>query len=462
MWAEVLQSISSCEQLTDLYLSSNHIGEAGHYLAQSIKSWGDNAPLEELNIEWCSIPKQVWPELLQSVSSCEQLIALDLSGNTIGEAEHYLAQSITSWGDNPPLQQLNMYDCSIPEQVWAEVLQSLSSCKQLAGLNLSDNTIGEAGHFLAQSITSWGDNPPLQELYLCHCSIPEQVWPELLQSLSSCKQLTTLNLSNNTIGEAGQYLAQSITSWGDNPPLETLDVRGCSILEQVWPELLQSLSSCKQLTTLDLSGNTIGEAGHYLAPSITSWGDNPPLQRLDLYDCSIPEQVWPELLQSLSSFKHLSCLNLSRNTLIGCFFHFLPDANSGLMSLESLNLEETAISKADIQHLTQLIRANKLPHLEHLCLQKCCASGEEVLEQLIKACASHPNGESILDINLDYNDQNGVTPQTSHQENKQVHRIIIIIIYFPLKNTRTGVCFLTFTNVPVPFLLQVSVCSRVG
>ena len=82
--------------------------------------------------------------------------------------------------------------------------------------------MGEAVLYLAQAITSWGDNPALQKLVLSHCFIPKQVWPELFQSLSSCKQLTNLALSGETIGEAGRYLAQSVTSWGDDPPLEKI------------------------------------------------------------------------------------------------------------------------------------------------------------------------------------------------------------------------------------------------
>ena len=425
VWAEMLQSLSSCKQLTDLDLSDNTIGEAGHYLAQSITSWGDNPPLQQLNLNSCSIPEQVWPELLQSLSSCKQLTDLKLLCNTIDEARRYLAQSITSWGDDPPLQKLYLMDCSIPEQVWAELLQSLSSCKQLVDLDLSDNTIGEAGRYLAHSITSWGDDPHLEALDLNRCSIPEQVWPEMLQSLSSCKQLTDLQLSRNTIGEAGRYLAQSISSWGDNPPLETLNLNECSIPEQVWPELLQSLSFCKQLTDLDLSGNIIGKAGHNLVQSITSWGEGPLLQELELIDCSITEHVWPELLQCLSSCKHLSYLNLSGNTLIGCLFCFLSDPNSRLTCLEYLNLKCTTMNKTNVQHLSQLIQANKLPSLNYLNLQeKRWTSVEEELQQLKKACASHPNGQSILDI-ISYNsaEEEEVTPQTSLRENKKVHKI---------------------------------------
>ena len=367
MWPELLQSLSSCKQLTHLDVSYNTIGEAGRYLAQSITSWGDNPPLRKLDLRYCSIPKQVWPELLQSLSSCKQLAHLDLSHNTIGEAGRHLAQSITSWGDDPPLHRLDLGYCSILKQVWPELLQSLSSCKQLAHLDLSRNTIGEAGRYLAQSIKSWGDDPHLEALHLNPCSIPEQVWPELLQSLSSCKQLTDLDLSDNTIGEAGRSLAQSITSWGHNPPLRKLDLIECSIPEQVWPELLQSLSSCKQLTDLDLSDNTIGEAGRSLAQSIKSWGDDPPLQKLILSDCSIPEQVWAELLQSLSSCRKLA--DLSGNTLTGCLSSFLSDPNPGLTSLKDLNLEQTKLNKSDIQHLTHLIQNKKLSGLKHLWLE---------------------------------------------------------------------------------------------
>ena len=87
-----------------------------------------------------------WAELFQYTSTCKYLKHLNLWSCNVGEAGRYLAQSIISWGDNPPLQRLHLYKSSIPEQVLAEVFQSLSSCKQLTGLYLKDNTIGEAGH----------------------------------------------------------------------------------------------------------------------------------------------------------------------------------------------------------------------------------------------------------------------------------------------------------------------------
>ena len=363
-------------------MSAGILDKDGCFLSEFNKRQGDNPPLKEIKLTLYLMPESKWTELFRFTSTCKYLKHLNLWHCNVGEAGRCLAQSITSWGDNPPLQRLQLYSSSIPEQVWPELLQSISSCKQLIDLDLSFNTIVEAGHYLAQSITLWGDNPPLQQLHLYSSSIPEQVWPELLQSLSSCKQLIDLNISDNTIGEAGHYLVQSITSWGDNSPLQTLDLGLCSIPEQVWPELLQSLSSCNQLTDLHLSGNTIGEAGHYLTQSITSWGDNPPLEELHIGWCSIPEQVWIELLQSLSSCRNLFYLDLSVNTLTGSLSSFLSDPNPGLTSLRSLDLEQTALNKSDIQHLTRLIQNKKLSQLSVLWLKE--ESWNDVHDELLQ------------------------------------------------------------------------------
>ena len=329
------------------------------------------------------MPESKWLELFRFTATCRCLTHLGLYDTKLRKAGRYLAQSITSWGADSPLEHLNLEYCSIPEQVWPELLQSLSSCKQLYELSLTGNKIGEAAHDLTQSIASWGADSPLERLDLYNCSIPEQVWLELFQSLSSCKHLSRLSLSCNTIGEAGHYLVQSITSWGDNPPLEHLDLYNCSIPEQVRLELFQSLSSCKHLSRLSLSRNTIGEAGRYLVQSITSWGADTPLQHLNLYNCSIPEQVWPELLQSLSSCQQLRHLDLDINTITGCLSSFLSDPHPGITDLEYLDLKQTAMNKSDLQHLTHLIKSNKFPSLKRLWLtEKSWAGVEEELEQL--------------------------------------------------------------------------------
>ena len=116
------------------------------------------------------------------------------------------------------------------------------------------------GHQLAQSIRSWGDEPPLQQLYLFNCSLTATASLELVQSLSSLRHLTALNLGENKLGEAGHQLAQSIRSWGDEPPLQKLCLHNCFITATASLEFVQSLSSCRHLTVWDLGQNKLGEA----------------------------------------------------------------------------------------------------------------------------------------------------------------------------------------------------------
>ena len=277
------QSISTCKYLTHIDLSNTSLDEAVSYLAQSIRSWGDHPPLQVLSLHNCSLSVTASLELVQSLSSCRQLTLLDLAQNKLGEAGHQLAQSIRSWGDEPPLQKLYLYNCSLTATASLELVQSLSSCRHLTLLDLEDNKLGEAGHHLAQSIRSWGDEPSLHELRFYNCSFPAAASFELVQSLSSCRHLTLLNLGENRLGEVGYQLAQSIRSWGDEPPLQKLYLYNCSLITTASLELVHSLSSCLHLTELQLGENKLGKAGHQLAESIRSWGDEPPLQKLQLY-----------------------------------------------------------------------------------------------------------------------------------------------------------------------------------
>ena len=310
---ELVQSLSTCRHLIALDLGENKLGEAAHQLAQSIRSWGDEPPLQKLYLHNCSLPATASLELVQSLSTCRHLTELNLGENDLNEAGHQLAQSIRSWGDDPPLQKLYLSKCSLPATASLELVQSLSTGRHLTELNLGENDLNEAGHQLAQSIRSWGDVPPLQELFLSKCSLSATTSLELVQSLSTGRHLTELNLGENDLNEAGHQLAQSIRSWLDDPPLQKLYLSKCSLPATASLELVQSLSTCRHLTELNLGENDLNEAGHQLAQSIRSWGDDPPLQELYLSKCSLPATALLELVQSLSTCRHLTVLDLEDN-----------------------------------------------------------------------------------------------------------------------------------------------------
>ena len=240
---------------------------------------------------------------------------IDLSFRGLEGNGHLVAQLIRHWPDEQPLQECRLYNYSLTAAALLELVQSLSTCRKLTRLHLQRIKLGEAGHQLAQCIRSWGDEPPLQRLLLNKCSLTAAASLELVQSLSTCRKLTKLDLEENKLGEAGHQLAQSIRSWGDEPPLDVLQLYDCSLTATASLELVQSLSTCMKLTALNLGENMLGEARHQLAQSIRSWGDEPPLQRLLLYNCSLTAAASVELVQTLFRCRHLWCLDLQGNDM---------------------------------------------------------------------------------------------------------------------------------------------------
>ena len=304
-------------------------------------------------------------------------------------AGRFLAQSKRSKGESSALQKLKMTSCNSSEDFWRKLFLHLSICKKLTHLIVSRNSMGGAGWALPYSILKWGDDPPLQVLQMDQCLMPEDTWIDLFESLSRCKHITHLDLSYNRLGEAGSVLSQAMSDWGDQPPLQKLDFSYCSMSPEACGRLFFHLISCKSLTYLDLSGNMVGEAGQQLAQAIESWGDDPPLETFIAEHCFIPTTVWPGLLISLSPCRKLNFLDLSHNILTGCLSSFLPI----LPCLEEFLLDSCDLNESDLLHLVNCVKLQKIPSLQNLYLnQNRFFRMEDVLGELIESCIDHSRG----------------------------------------------------------------------
>ena len=78
----------------------------------------------------------------------------------------------------------------MPVNASRELVQALSRCSHLILLNLRGNNLSEAGLHLIQCIRSWGEDSPLQKIYLDNCKLPAEISTELGKCLSLCKHLT--------------------------------------------------------------------------------------------------------------------------------------------------------------------------------------------------------------------------------------------------------------------------------
>ena len=537
----VVKSVSSCKHLTKLELSNNPLGDDGRHLAESITSWGSDVPLEVLWLGNCKMTHDASVNVVKSLSTCKRLTALELSGNTLGDGGRHLADTIRCWGLNPPLQQLGLQDCKMPQDASALLMSVLSACKKLDTLNLRKNTLTgslpeytpqltmkvlnlsqselnkedlqylfsllqngrlpklkelwligsslpemakeleslievcltnhqselklylrqnnlpkqyenklkklcdgksiklhfgtattklhlsrinavDAGH--ADSIRCWGDDPPLQELWLKDSKLPV----DIIKSIAVCKHLTHLSLLHCTLDAAGHDLADSITSWRHDPPLQWLQLRKCKMPKDALVEFIKSLSTCKYLTNIDLTLMTLGDEGCHLAQSIRSWGSDSPLQKLVLGHCKMPQDVCALLLSVLSSCKYLQHLILDDNILGGCLLNYAPPP-----TLNVLRLSHTALNKDDLQHLLNLLENSKLPQLKELFLvSNDLYEIPKALESLIEACITN-NSQGELRLNLR---NNNLSKEFENKLKKLCHGRITVNLDFGKSATK--------------------------
>ena len=365
--ATVVKSLSLCKQLTCLDLSNNRIQNAGKDLADSIKQWDINPSLQELDLCNCGLHQDDCVELLQSLLGCVNLKKIGLSGNTIKKAMKHLVEVIQKLSSYGKLEKLYLSDCSFPEDQCAAILQSLSLCKQLTCLSLSNNTIQNAGKDLADSVKQWGFNPPLKELHLRNCGLHEDDCAEILQSLLGCVNLVEITLSGNTIGKAARHLVEAINKLSSYGKLQDLYLSDCSFAEDQCATVVKSLSLCKQLTCLDLSNNRIQNAGKDLADSIKQWDINPSLQELDLCNSGLHQDDCVELLQSLLGCVNLKKIGLSGNTIKKAMKHLVEVIQklSSYGKLEKLYLSDCSFPEDQCAAILQSLS---------LCKQLTCLS----------------------------------------------------------------------------------------
>ena len=304
-----------CNNVTHLNLNENKMGKGGIHILQMIDSLELDSQFQLLYLRNCSIPSNICGEMLQCLKKCKQLTYLDLGGNNIENHGKHLVCLIKNLGEDPPLQQLHLPYCSIPQVECTEMLEYLSKYRHLTHLNLSKNKIGKGGMYIVQMIDNLGLDLQLQLLYVRNCSIPSNMCGEILKCLKTCKQLTYLDLGKQSLEKEGKYLVDLIKNLEEDPPLQQLHLPDCSIPEVECTEMLEYLSKYRHLTHLNLSGNKVGKGGMYIVQMIDNLGLDLQLQLLYVRNCSIPSNMCGEILKCLKKCKQLAYLDLGKHSL---------------------------------------------------------------------------------------------------------------------------------------------------
>ena len=294
-------------------------------------------------------------------------------------------------------QTIKVNSCKLTVGIMSHLMQQCYNCKYLTKLDLSGTSLFEGGYHLAQGITSCTEPPQFLELVLHNCSITGDVSDKLLQFVSSCKHLTYLSVANNSLSG---FLSSFLPDPQAGPSkLEILNLDATALKEEDLQHLLNLFKSnnLPKLQYVDLSNNILEGFLANLLVSIHL--QFPELEKLSLQHTALSKRDLQVLFSNTHKLPKLRYLDLSHNMLTGCLSEFPPQAE--LYSLEKLDFEDTALNNEDMQHLTYLIRNQKLPHLTWLNLDKndLCEVKKE-LKQLIKICVAHHHRELKIQLKL--------------------------------------------------------------
>ena len=201
----------------------------------------------------------------------------------------------------------------------------------------------------------------------------------LSQALTVNTSLTTLNLSGHSIGDEGATsLSQALAV---NTSLTTLDLSEKSIGAEVATSLSQALAVNTTLTTLNLSGNSIGAEG---ATSLSqALAVNTTLTTLNLSGNSIGAEGATSLSQVLAVNTSLTNLSLSFNHVGDAGATSLSQALAVNTSLTSLHLGRNSIGDAGATSLSQALAVNTSLTILHFSHNSIGAEGATSLFQAL-------------------------------------------------------------------------------
>ena len=159
---EIFDYLSECRHLTHMNLNGNMLGKAGIHIVEMINRLGLDSPLQLLYLRNCSIPSGTLQEILKSLKKCKHLTHLDLGGNNLENDGEHIVELIKNVGKDPGLHLLSLESCLLPSMEVNKIVTHLSGHRQLLALDVSGNNVGNGLHRLIVNIST----QTLRTLYL--------------------------------------------------------------------------------------------------------------------------------------------------------------------------------------------------------------------------------------------------------------------------------------------------------
>lgn len=337
-----------------------------------------------------------------------------------GESSHYaydLKDLEKSLSKSPYITKLRLYSSDytpddlikVGRYINQYLINSLYIDKEvLKSASLGDLAKGMAGNKTLQKISFYnvsfnkkggfdlfvnalGNLPALKSIHMSSCDLDDKNHDALVKMIDGAINLQDLNLSNNPLADKtvvsllkslkNHNFSGSLDLYGfrfglnsfdtlafilqENTPLTHLDISVCGLSASQLQVLFEALTPHKNLSYLDISGNTMdGEKAIIALRDFLS--SHNTIKTLHLINLQIPEEFLGIIASGLAQNKSLTTLNLSRNKINAISAEALSEALNLNSCLSTLTLSDCGLSDSALSILFTSLSKNK--SLETLAL----------------------------------------------------------------------------------------------
>ncbi|XP_063814076.1 NACHT, LRR and PYD domains-containing protein 3-like [Pseudophryne corroboree] len=302
--------ITTNRSLTKLELIEYKLGDSGiKLLCEGLRH--PACTLQDLKLLDCSLTSSCCKDLRSVIATNRSLIRLDLTWNALEDS----GIKLLCKGLRHPactLQDLRLHSCGLTSSCCAALRSVITTNRSLTRLNLSDNALRDSGNkLLCEGLRHPGC--ALQDLNLNSCGLTSSCCDDLRSVFATNHSLTTLNLSDNALGDSGiKHLFDGLRF--PACALQELSLSRCGLTSSCCDDLRSALTTLRCLITLVLSYNALEDSGIKLLceglrhPVCT-------LQHLMLWECGLTSSCCDDLRSVLTTLRSLTRLDLSVNAL---------------------------------------------------------------------------------------------------------------------------------------------------
>ena len=236
-------------------------------------------PVRTLNLTWTAIGVDGLPALTRAISSCPNLLRLDLSGNWLGSRGLLLV--LTALGRFKTIEQLHLRWNGIRADGTALLRPALSRLTRLKVLDLGGNWLVDVG--LEGLVDSIGRHSSLRSVRLDYNGIGLAAVRRVAAALAEAPALERIDLGGNGIDDKGVQLL--IAGLKANTALESLTLHHNRVSDPGASALAAMARAHPRLTRLDLAANRVSGIG--AQQLLDAFEENPTLKTVELEDNNI-------------------------------------------------------------------------------------------------------------------------------------------------------------------------------